>query len=384
MVKNPSLFVDPNIEYPPDSSSLSFDTYIQQCKKIISETRLDLTDITTREKIIEANAPFELWPSTPHKKIKYGVLLIHGLFETPLQMKDIGIHLQSQGFLVRAVLLPGHGTIPGALLRVDYHQWVKTVNFGYNKLAEDVEKIFIVGNSTGANLALYQAMHDNKKISGMVLLSPAFKIHSPLAPIAYLPTYLPWKRAAWLHQNANETIDYAKYRSIPFDAVYQVHQLSLKIKESHRHDVVACPLFFALSANDIIVTPQTTLNFFKAHLNPKSRLVLYTASLNPPTDPRMIIRQSVYPALRIRHFSHISIPISPENPHYGKNGDFAFASHVDNKANPIIYGEFNALQINLNHFLFSYHLAPVLYERLTFNPDFYNLMDMMDRFIKDV
>ena len=157
--KQPELFQDPHIDYPIDNLDLHFTDYIHLTKKTIAEHRVDLHQY--RELIIEANSPFELRPTNPivstqtPTKMKYGALLIHGLLDSPFIMKDAGLHLQSQGLLVRSILLPGHGTVPGSLLNVKYEDWLQAVRYGIASLAKDVEHIFLVGFSTGASLSIY-------------------------------------------------------------------------------------------------------------------------------------------------------------------------------------------------------------------------------------
>src|SRR5688572_13718977 len=101
----------------------SFRDYLQHMENVIKTGRLDLTSENTN-KIVTANCPYE-W--RPEQKTKQGALLLHGLYDSCFSMKDVGHHLLSKNFLVRSVLLPGHGTVPGDLLNVDYREWIKTI-----------------------------------------------------------------------------------------------------------------------------------------------------------------------------------------------------------------------------------------------------------------
>lgn len=383
--KQSKLFTDPKIVYPIYNLNLNFTDYIEQCKLLITNTRVDLKQ-NTAQQIIDANTPFELQPSHNQKtKLKYGALLIHGLLDSPFQLRDIGLDLQSQGTLVRSILLPGHGTVPGALLNVDYHQWLQTVRYGIATLAKEVEQIFLVGNSTGASLSLYQAALDGTKIAGIILLSPALKIRSLFAPISnwYRPLSQFWKRAAWLNIDPEETIDYTKYRSVALNAVYQVYKLSQEINKNPSFSEPTCPLFFALSQDDKIVCAETIINYFHQHTNPKSRLLLYSNQTTLFNDSRIVIRPAAYPDLNIKNFSHITIPIDPNNLHYGKNGDFRDASHVETKSN-IVFGEYNRIELIINKLLCQFNLTKISYQRLTFNPDFYFLTQSINQFIKSI
>src|SRR5438552_16089884 len=105
--------------------------------------------------------------------------MVHGLFDCPFVMRDVGEHLQKQNLLVRSHLLPGHGTVPGALLNVSYQDWINAANYAITNLSKDVEKIFLVGFSTGASLMLYHALQQsNKNIAGLILLAPAIQLYS--------------------------------------------------------------------------------------------------------------------------------------------------------------------------------------------------------------
>lgn len=376
-----ALFSDPKVKYPVNNRDLPFDDYITKCKSIIASTRVDLTK-DNAEKIIEANSPFELKPHSTQKS-KVGVLLIHGLLDSPFHVKDIGKQLQSQGYLVRSVLLDGHGLVPGALLNVDYHDWLQTVRYGIASLEKEVEKIILMGQSTGASLALYEAIEHSKTVAGVILVSPALKIRSIFAPTAnwYRAISWAWKRAAWFHMDPEETIDYAKYSSLPFNAIYQVYRLSNALKERQNSIKPVCPLLFVLSQDDKIVCPQTIIDYFLEHTNPKSRLLLYTNHSNTFNDARIQMKASAYPKHHIVNFPHIVIPISPANPHYGNMGDYKYSSHVD-ETRDVMYGEYLRNDLFYNRWMVKLGLTRFRKERLTFNPDFIYMNQYIDQFIK--
>jgi esterase/lipase len=380
MVSNYSdLFLDPKLDYPQLNQQLSFSDYIEQCKALIKKTRLDLQ--THAEQIISANSPFELRPKNPApKKNQFGALLIHGLLDCPFTMRDIGVELQSEGLLVRTVLLPGHGTIPGALLHIDYNQWVETVRFGVDSLAKEVEHVFLIGFSTGGALALYHAANYPKKIAGIILLSPALKINCPLDFLSkWPPTFSKiWPQAAWFHQDRQETMDYARYLSTPFNAVYEVYRLTQEIKKMNPP---ACPIFFILGASDLTVLSKASIRYFLGNQNSKNRMIIYhKKNVRLYKDNRIILRPAYYEDKSIYDFSHLSIPISPYNSHYGENGDYE-AYNIDNKF--ILYGEHYIPLMNFHNFLFKLKLARYQYQRLTFNPDFSFMSEQIKQFISN-
>lgn len=380
ILNNAKLFSDPNIHYPILNKELLFSQYINQCKIIIKNTRLDLQ--TNAEHIINTNAPFEWFPKNHliGRKIKYGVLLIHGLLDSPYVMQDIGNELHTADILVRSVLLPGHGTLPGALLHVDYLAWVDTVRYAVETFTNEVEHLFLVGYSTGGALALFQAIKYSTPIAGIITLAPALKINCPLDFFACYPASLGtiWPRLAWFHRDKYETLDYAKYRSTPFNAAYQVYQLAEIIKKSEQPN---CPLFFILAANDVTVISDVSIRYFSKNSHSKNRMILYTKKMNHSyNDNRILMRSSQYPEMNILDFSHISLPVSPNNPHYGIHGDYYEASHIkDHKNN--IYGESYIPLINFYNFLNKWKLTRYQYNRLSFNPDFTYMSNQIKDFI---
>ncbi len=379
--KNHQLFVDPHIQYP-DDMTLSFEQYRQACQSLIKTTRLDLEKNPQAQHIIEANTPFELRPDSITKNTA-GALLIHGLYDSPFSMRDVGLYLQSQGVLVKSILLPGHGTTPGALLNVTYQEWLQTVNYGIHNLLNEVDTIFLVGMSTGATLALYHALtQPNKSIAGIITFSPAIKIYSHLAFAANWHKIISWKfpKTAWLGQLDED--DYVKYQSCTFNSIYQVYLLCHELKKLTQ--AIPCPLLVAIPQNDRTVCSDTTLQYFQSHASFNSQLILYTNNKNNITDNRIITRQAAYPELNIADFSHVSIPISPDNSHYGEHGDYPFASRIEDNVSAnkkIIYDKSNSLDEIFSSLLYNMGITKNLHLRLTFNPDFEFLTRKIGEFI---
>ncbi len=381
--KYPKLFKDPLIEHPIYDLNLPFSDYINQYKKIIAENRLDLGE--NPQKIIDANAPFEFRPENPlisekhDGKLKFGALMVHGLLDSCFIMRDIGAELQSQGMLVRSVLLPGHGIVPGALLNVRYEEWLQALRYGIASLKKEVDHIFLVGFSTGASLSLYHTMLDPSDITALIMLSPAFKIKSAFdfmsnwhEPISWAMPKLKW---AYIGKEYN----YTKYRSITFNSIYQVYRLTHAIKQINHNKKPPCPIFMSLSYDDLIVSSEATIKYFTEHKDTRNQMILYIGETHPLDDPRIIMRSAVYPEFNIINFSHIAIPVAPSNPHYGMNGDYPLASHIYEKSNQL-YCALDKPHEIFYDVLFKLKLTHFKRERLTFNPDFQFMVQQMKSF----
>lgn len=370
------LFQDRKLRHPIYDLGLPFSEYIAQTKELIKNNRADLQ--SNAEKIITDNTPFELRPDSG--KSTSGVLLLHGLLESPFIMKDIGMRLKEKDCLVRSVLLPGHGTVPGDLLSVDYTDWIQALRYGIASFKNQVEKIYLVGFSTGASLALHHVLQ-HSDISGVVLMAPAIKIRSYFDFSSNWHHVISWfwERAKWLH--IEKEVDYVKYQSIPLNAAYQVYRLTRILKKMSKTHKPKCPLYFIASMADSTVSAVAIVEYFQRYYHSENHLLLYSSKLTHEHDANTIVRSSIYPKLHIRELSHIGIPVSPDNPHYGKHGDYVNASHTD-EDNSTIYGGFSKLENLLYDFLYQKHLVSLKHWRLTYNPDFDYMTKQIEMFLE--
>lgn len=365
-------------------SNLPFSEYIAHCRTFITERRLQIACQQDNmapiqfDRTIEANCPYELYPTHAGSgRLTYGVLLIHGLLDCPFSLKDIGLQLQQQGILARAILLPGHGTVPNDLLHVTYQDWVDTVRYGVETLRHHVEHIFLIGYSTGAALSIYHAMQD-PCIAGLVLLSPAIKIKAPVSLMIGWHQFLKWishSKKEWLCWE-KET-DYAKYISIPFNAVTQVAKLTKLIHQQNQLQPLATPLCMVISDEDETVSSARAMHFFSSLANQRNRLLFYTSSPSSIADSRIITRQSSYPDLNIAHLSHVGLPFSPLNTHYGEKGDY----RVYSDDYPYLCGAYNRVERKLYALLYQLGLVKKIRRELRYNPDFTFMANTISQFI---
>jgi len=369
--KYPKLFHDPSIDYPIDDLHLPFADYIQQSEKIIAKTRQDLN--LHPEQTIRNNSPFELKPDNPNPTS--GALLVHGLLDSPFIMRDIGEALRAQGMLVRSIMLPGHSTVPGALLNTRYAEWLQAVNYGVATLKQDVEKIFLVGFSTGGIIALHHAALD-ASIAGLILLAPAFKINSPFTFVSeWMNAWNGPDRSKWFY--LTKEIDYVKYQSVCFNAIHQVYQLGLLTRKMKTQ----CPQFMILTQQDKIICSRMAIDYFKQTTHPLNRAFIYSNKSLSFSDERIHVRTSLYPEKNIFSFCHISLPVAPDNSHYGEKGDYIDASHSEKN---VKYGALDKMDIGFQNLLRQLHVSRFKYQRLTYNPDFAFMQNEIEDFIGKV
>jgi carboxylesterase len=103
------------------------------------------------------------------------VLLIHGFMAAPHEVRDWADDLFSRGYTVYAPRLAGHGTSAEDLARRNYTDWVESVERGYEILAGCSERISVAGFSTGAGLALHQAIIHPDRYQSVISVSAPMK-----------------------------------------------------------------------------------------------------------------------------------------------------------------------------------------------------------------
>jgi esterase/lipase len=356
----PNTFLQPSgLNTQFIGEGLTFSNYIATMQQLISEARKDI-DSNNATKILAANSPYECLPNI--NSGKNGILLIHGLYDSPFTLKDLNDSLCHQGLLVRSILLPGHGTIPGDLLHIHYEDWIKAVNYGVKSLAKEVENIYLLGFSLGGMLAIQQA-YSNPAIKGLILIAPVLKIIRKFAPFAkYYPL------VAWMHESLNwyqirPQTSYAKYESYPWNGAAQIFEYVKKMRASCKQ-ALSIPLLMVLTADDETICYKTALEFFQQQTHLNSRLILYSNNHERFSDQRIMIRKSALPAENILNFSHTCLSISPQNSHFGKQGDYSSTNHA--KCYGATLHEKNGMH------------------RLSYNPDFDWMTNQISEFLNTV
>ena len=107
------------------------------------------------------------------------VLLVHGWTSTSYEVRKLGEFLNASGYTVYAPLLRGHGTRSEDLESVKWSDWLEDVEIGYGKLKKDSEKVFVVGTSIGATLAILLAAKISD-VSGIILLATPFRLRTEM------------------------------------------------------------------------------------------------------------------------------------------------------------------------------------------------------------
>jgi carboxylesterase len=159
------------------------------------------------------------------KNIDTAILLFHGFTATTVEVRLLAKYLFDQGYSVAGPLLSGHGTSPGDLNSVSWHDWIDTAEESYKNLRNRYKNVFVIGESMGALLSLWLAAA-HPEIAGMALFAPALWIPG----LWQSNIFWPFKKIIF-KKNTDESMPWQGYNVIPLHAASQLNQLQQKLKK---------------------------------------------------------------------------------------------------------------------------------------------------------
>jgi len=187
------------------------------------------------------NRSFELSSDTPVA----GVLLLHGMSDSPYSLHNMGTRLHEEGVHVIGLRVPGHGTAPSGLVHVHWQDMAAAVKLAVQHLHDQVgeKPVYIVGYSNGGALALHYALSviedpSLPTIKKLVLISPEIGV-TKMAGLAVwqerIGHILGLEKLRW-----NEVLpeyDPFKYNSFAINAGDQAYRLTIENRK--KLDVLA-------------------------------------------------------------------------------------------------------------------------------------------------
>lgn len=244
------------------------------------------------------NRSFELANEHP----KGGVLLLHGMTDSPYSLRALGQALHQQGFHVLGLRMPGHGTAPSGMTTVHWRDMAAATAIGMahlNRMFAD-KPVHIVGYSTGAALAIDYSLsaEPEDQPASLILLSPAIGLRpaAKYAGLAVMLSRLPGLSGlAWT--GIELEFDPYKYNSFSTNAAEQVYLLTSsvaeRIEQHHADGEVNFlpPTLVIKSTVDSTVSTDAVVDLLLGKLSPgRHEMVLFdinrytSASLLMKTD----------------------------------------------------------------------------------------------------
>ncbi len=434
-------------EFTVDSELRNFEEYIQLEERLFAQLdELVYERIEAREKtaisryhlgsLTDPGTQKRNWNRSfefPNADAHAGVLLIHGLSDSPYSLHSLGEALSADGAWVIGLRVPGHGTAPSGLVHSNWQDMEAAVHLAMSHLqARTVDRpTYIVGYSHGGALALLYALEtlgdeSLPKVDGLVLISPEIGI-SKLAALAVwqsrLGRLLHLQKLSW--KSVSLEYDPFKYGSFAVNAGDQAYRLTGEIRQSieqerRRGGLARMPpiLAFQSVVDSTVSAPALIEGLFDRLPENGHELVLFDVNQHAVIEPLLrnktrdtlasllvdrrlkfavtfvtnasetsgaMVARSYAPLMRndvtenpieqvwppqVYSLSHVALPIRPDDPLYGFDEDPDYDGI--RLGNVALRGERGVLWIEPSAFL-----------RLRANPFYEYLQERTLDFVKD-
>ena len=246
---------EPHLErwhtFVPDESTaakiakLDWAGYLEAEKKLFEQVRSEVTDKLPEEARVNSNRYFADSPIYPGRFAQDwnrsytlapagmpvgAVVLLHGLTDSPYSLRHVARRYVQAGYVAVAIRLPGHGTVPAGLAKVEWEQWMAATHLAVRearRLAPAPAPLHVVGFSNGGALAMKYVLDvlDDPSLARpdhIVLFAPMIGITSMarFAGVFGWPALIPaFDKAAWL--GIVPEFNPFKYNSFPVNGARQ-------------------------------------------------------------------------------------------------------------------------------------------------------------------
>jgi len=198
------------------------------------------------------------------------VLFVHGFIGGGSNFNDLPERVAAQGWFVRVMRLPGHGTTPTDLLDVTAIDLEAAVVADVETLRETYQQIVIVGHSMGGTLAALAAA--KQSVDRLILAAPFFGVTRKwyyglpveiwvrvMAPI------LPWLYKGEMFKQVNRPEakkEILSYQWAPSRAVQVLLELGRRANDPAVLGALDCPLLLIHSRRDVAASPRAAQKAF--------------------------------------------------------------------------------------------------------------------------
>lgn len=111
-----------------------------------------------------------------------GVLLLHGLCGTPLEMRFVAYGIARAGYTVHCPLIAGHGGDEADVMSSTWQDWYKSAEEALLKIRETCDVVLVGGLSTGALLSVMLAARQPNLVNGTLLYAPTIWLNGWVIP----------------------------------------------------------------------------------------------------------------------------------------------------------------------------------------------------------
>ena len=232
------------------------------------------------------NRSYELDQDNP----KAGVLLLHGLSDSPYSLRHFAEKFHENGASVLSLRIPGHGTAPSGLVEITWKDWAAAVRIAAVHLKQKIgdKPLYLVGYSNGGALSVIYSLESLTDPSlptpdGLVLLSPEIGISKAASLAVWQGRLGHWfglEKLAW--NSISMEYDPFKYGSFAVNAGDQAYRITheidkrmIRMEKAGKLAEFPRVLAFQSSADATVTATALVSRVFARLPNNKNELVLF-------------------------------------------------------------------------------------------------------------
>lgn len=209
------------------------------------------------------------------------VIIVHGFPGSPAEMLSLGKAINQQGWHVRLVRLPGHGTQFRSLFQTRAPQWLQAVQQEVEILKTGSASVVLMGYSLGGGISL--SVVNDSQVDRLILISPFWIPETgwlrslgfllrPLLPVGFRPFRTPWLKPEHFKASSTELLpgfdlndpqvrETLRQIQLPVIFLEQFRWLSRRVEESAAN--LKTPVLVVQGNRDPVVRKENTRRLVK-------------------------------------------------------------------------------------------------------------------------
>jgi carboxylesterase len=189
---------------------------------------------------------------------RVGILISHGFTGSTQSMRPLGEAYAAAGYTVCGPRLKGHGTHYEDMEQTTYHDWIASIEEGYQWLKQRCDSIFVTGLSMGGTLTLYMA-ETHPEVRGIILINAAIDIPA-MDPVRQL------EEVRFLDAIGSDIkkpgIKELAYEKTPVQSIKELLTFMNEVKVNLSQ--IKCPTLILVSNEDHVVPPDNSQIIYHA------------------------------------------------------------------------------------------------------------------------
>ena len=196
-------------------------------------------------------------------------MLLPGFTNSPYEMREMGEFLNRLGYSVSIPLLPGHGTVPADLRKRKWVDWYEKSKSELFELRKEFERIYVIGFSMGASLALHLSAH--YQINGVITLAPVLYLKNKLSFLShFIHLFFPYSKKL-SGPDIRSDVKTISYNKIPVKSISELLKFSKHLRQDLRD--IYTPVLIIHARQDHVVDNKSAREIYH-QISSKNKRIL--------------------------------------------------------------------------------------------------------------